>query len=95
MLYAWQGGLDSDREYYFLETVNQKRFVKKYVTHIERSFSWVALKLSCISFKNHGFRTSLASKHMKKEETRDMMKLQQIRDKDLKQLMPDFDWLPC
>jgi putative endopeptidase len=28
-----------------------------------------------LALKNHGFRTSLASKHMKKEQTRDMMKL--------------------
>jgi putative endopeptidase len=37
--------------------------------------------------------TSLAAKHMKKEQTRDMMKLyNKYPIKDLKQLMPDFDW---
>jgi putative endopeptidase len=37
--------------------------------------------------------TTLASKHMKKEETRDMAKLyNKYAIKDLKQLMPDFDW---
>jgi putative endopeptidase len=35
MLYAWQGGLGL-RQRILLETVNQKRFVKKYVTHIDK-----------------------------------------------------------
>jgi len=37
--------------------------------------------------------TALASKHMKKEETRDVVKLyNKYAIKDLHQLMPDFDW---
>jgi hypothetical protein len=39
---------------------------------------------ACYWRKNHGFR-NLISKHMKREETRDMMKpVQQIRDKRFK-----------
>ncbi len=37
--------------------------------------------------------TTLAAKHMKKEQTRDMVKLyNKYAIKNLNQLMPDFDW---
>jgi putative endopeptidase len=80
MLYAWQGGLGlPDREYYFLEDKMLQ------LGGVESS---VALAPKIMALE-----TSLAAKHMKKEQTRDMMKLyNKYPIKDLKQLMPDFDW---
>ena len=95
MLYAWQGGLGlPDREYYFLEDSKSKEIRKKYVTHVENMLQLGGIEnAAALVTKIMALETSLASKHMKKEETRDMMKLyNKYAIKDLKQLMPDFDW---
>jgi putative endopeptidase len=95
MLYAWQGGLGlPDREYYFLEDSKSKEIRKKYVTHIDKMLQLGGVESSvALAPKIMALETSLAAKHMKKEQTRDMMKLyNKYPIKDLKQLMPDFDW---
>ncbi|SEA12423.1 endothelin-converting enzyme Metallo peptidase. MEROPS family M13 [Flavobacterium gillisiae] len=95
MLYGWQGGLGlPDREYYFLEDPKSKEIRKKYMTHIENMLQLGGIENSAaLATKIMTLETSLASKHMKKEQTRDMMKLyNKYAIKDLKQLMPDFDW---
>ena len=95
MLYAWQGGLGlPDREYYFLEDSKSKEIRKKYVTHIDKMLQLGGVENSVVlAPKIMALETSLAAKHMKKEQTRDMMKLyNKYAIKDLKQLMPDFDW---
>ena len=95
MLYAWQGGLGlPDREYYFLEDSKSKEIRKKYVTHVDKMLQLGGIENSAaLATKIMALETSLASKHMKKEETRDMMKLyNKYAIKDLKQLMSDFDW---
>ncbi|MEZ7505750.1 M13 family metallopeptidase [Flavobacterium sp. Arc2] len=95
MLYAWQGGLGlPDREYYFLEDNKSKEIRKKYVTHIDKMLQLGGVESSvALAPKIMALETSLAAKHMKKEQTRDMMKLyNKYPIKDLKQLMPDFDW---
>jgi putative endopeptidase len=95
MLYAWQGGLGlPDREYYFLEDSKSKEIRKKYVTHINKMLQLGGVENSVVlAPKIMALETSLAAKHMKKEQTRDMMKLyNKYPIKDLKQLMPDFDW---
>ena len=95
MLYAWQGALGlPDREYYFLEDSKSKEIRKKYVTHIDKMLQLGGVENSVVlAPKIMALETSLAAKHMKKEQTRDMMKLyNKYAIKDLKQLMPDFDW---
>ena len=95
MLYVWQAGLGPpDREYYFLKDPKSKEIRKKYVTHIENMLQLGGIGNSAaLATKIMALETSLAAKHMKKEETRDMMKLyNKYAIKDLKQLMPDFDW---
>ena len=95
MLYAWQGGLGlPDREYYFLEDSKSKEIRKKYVTHIDKMLQLGGVENSVVlAPKIMALETSLAAKHMKKEQTRDMMKLyNKYAITDLKQLMPDFDW---
>ncbi|MDO1444772.1 M13-type metalloendopeptidase [Rhodocytophaga aerolata] len=97
MLYTWQGGLGlPDREYYFLKDAKSTDIRNKYVAHIENM-----LKLSGIengkekAKKIMALETQLASKHMKKEQTRDMVAIyNKYAVKDLTQLMPDFAWQP-
>lgn len=95
MLYTWQGGLGlPEREYYFLNDAKSKEIRAKYVIHIGNM-----LKLGGIADPTAkatqimALETQLASKHMKKEETRNMAGLyNKYAIKDLNKLMPDFDW---
>ncbi|QHT69862.1 peptidase M13 [Rhodocytophaga rosea] len=95
MLHTWQDGLGlPDREYYFLNDAKSKDIRSKYVTHIENM-----LKLAGVSDsktkarKVMALETEMASKHMKKEQTRDIVALyNKYAAKDLKNLMPHFDW---
>lgn len=95
MLYTWQGGLGlPDRDFYFLTDAKSKEIREKYVQHIENM-----LKLAGIpDAKNKAtqimaLETLLASKQMKKEETRNMAGLyNKYAVKNLNTLLPDFDW---
>lgn len=95
MLFTWQGGIGlPDREYYFLEDAKSKEIRAKYVAHIEKMLTLGGLSNAAeLTPKIMALETNLASKHMKKEETRDVVKLyNNYAINDLKQLMPDFDW---
>jgi putative endopeptidase len=95
MLYTWQSGLGlPDREYYFLEDSKSKEIRRKYVAHIEKTLQLGGVENSvALAPKIMALETSLAAKQMKKEQTRDMVKLyNKYAIKDLNQLMPDFDW---
>ena len=95
MLYTWQSGLGlPDREYYILEDDKSKEIRKKYLSHIEKMLLLGGVKNSSeLAPKIMTLETTLADKHMKKEETRDMVKLyNKYAIKDLNTLMPDFDW---
>ena len=95
MLYTWQSGLGlPEREYYFLEDAKSKEIRAKYVSHIEKMLQLGGVENgAALAPKIMALETTLASKHMKKEETRDMAKLyNKYAVKDLNQLMPDFDW---
>lgn len=95
MLYTWQSGLGlPEREYYFLEDAKSKEIRAKYVIHIEKMLQLGGVKnATVLAPKIMALETTLASKQMKKEETRDMVKLYNKYDiKDLNKLMPDFDW---
>jgi putative endopeptidase len=95
MLQTWQGGIGlPDREYYFLEDSKSKEIRNKYAAHIEKMLQLGGLTNSAaLAPKIMALETTLASNHMKKEETRDIVKLyNKYEINNLKQLMPDFDW---
>ncbi|WP_316817769.1 M13 family metallopeptidase [Pedobacter nyackensis] len=95
MLYTWQGGLGlPDRDFYSLTDAKSKEIRTKYVQHIENMF-----KLAGIAdgkpraAQIMALETLLASKQMKKEETRNMAGLyNKYAVKNLNTLLPDFDW---
>ena len=94
-LMTWQSGLGlPEREYYLSTDTKMADIRKKYVAHIESM-----LKLTGIenATKNAttimALETAMANYQMKKEDTRDVMKLyNKYATKDLNTLMPDFDW---
>jgi putative endopeptidase len=95
MLYTWQGGLGlPDREYYFLKDAKSATIRSKYVAHIENMLNIAGIqKAKEKASQIMALETSLASKHMKKEQTRDMMALyNKYAKQDLTTLMPAFDW---
>lgn len=95
MLYSWQGGLGlPDREYYFLKDAKSAAIRAKYVAHVEHMLSIAGIPDAATKAAQiMALETSLAAKHMKKEETRDMAGLyNKYAVKSLNTLMPDFDW---
>ena len=95
MLYSWQGGIGlPEREYYFLKDAKSAAIRAKYVTHVEHMLSIAGIPdAKAKATQIMALETSLASKHMKKEETRNMAGLyNKYAVKSLNTLLPDFDW---
>ena len=95
ILITWQGGLGlPEREYYISADAKMADIRKKYVAHIEKMLQLSGIANPAESAaKIMALETSLATQHMKKEDTRDMMKLyNKYATADLKTLMPDFNW---
>jgi putative endopeptidase len=95
MLLTWQSGIGlPEREYYFLQDSKSKDIRQKYVKHIEKMLILGGVpNAAVLTPQIMALETTLASNHMKKELTRDMTKQYNMyQTKDLKQLMPDFDW---
>ncbi|WP_338646511.1 M13-type metalloendopeptidase [Flavobacterium sp. KS-LB2] len=95
MLISWQGGLGlPEREYYSLEDAKSKEIQKKYVIHIEKMLQLGGIaNAPDLSKKIMALESVLAAQHMKKEQTREIVKLyNKYAIKDLNQLMPDFNW---
>lgn len=95
MIYTWQSGLGlPDREYYFLDDTKSKEIRAKYVAHVGKMLQLAAVENSTtLATEIMALETLMASNHMKKEKTRDYAKLyNKYAIKDLKKLMPDFDW---
>ncbi len=95
MLLTWQGGLGlPDREYYFLKDAKSTDVRNKYVAHIENMLRLAGIENSKQKASQiMALETSFASKHMKKEQTRDIVALyNKYGIKDLSTLMPGFDW---
>ena len=94
-LITWQGGLGlPEREYYLATDAKMADIRKKYIAHIESMFKLAGLESTPENAsKIMALETALATHHMKKEDTRDMVKLyNNYAVTDLKTLMPDFDW---
>lgn len=94
-LVTWQGGLGlPEREYYLSNDAKMTDIRQKYVAHIEKMFQLTNMPNPAESAaKIMALETALASQQMKKEDTRDIVKLYNAYAvKDLKTLMPDFNW---
>ncbi len=94
-LYTWQGGLGlPDREYYLKEDEKSQTLRASYQDHVSKM-----LELAKVDNAQNAaasilaLETKMAQKHMKKEDTRDMMKLYNAVPVDsLDDLMPNFAW---
>ncbi|WP_412476937.1 M13 family metallopeptidase [Flavobacterium sp. TBRC 19031] len=94
-LITWQGGLGlPEREYYLATDAKMTEIRQKYVAHIEKMFQLTNMPNPAENAaKIMALETALASQQMKKEDTRDIVKLYNVYAvKDLKTLMPDFNW---
>ncbi|WP_298395472.1 M13-type metalloendopeptidase [Flavobacterium sp.] len=94
-LMTWQGGLGlPEREYYLQNDAKMVAIRKQYVAHIEKMWQLVGLQNGAESAaKVMALETTLATNHMKKEDTRNTAKLyNKYALTNLKSLMPDFDW---
>jgi len=95
-LVTWQGGLGlPEREYYLSNDAKMTDIRQKYVAHIEKMFQLANMPNAAESAaKIMALETALATQQMKKEDTRDIVKLYNVYAvKDLKTLMPDFNWM--
>ncbi|WP_396157708.1 M13 family metallopeptidase [Flavobacterium sp.] len=96
ILITWQGGLGlPEKEYYTSTDAKMADIRKKYVIHVEKMLQLGGIENPAESAaKIMALETSLANQHMKKEDTRDMLKLyNKYATADLKMLMPDFNWI--
>ncbi len=95
MLMTWQSGLGlPEREYYFLKDAKSAEIRAKYLLHVETMLSLSGIpdaKASAAQIM--ALETQMASRHMKKEETRNIAGLyNKYAIKDVNKLTPDFDW---
>ncbi|QBG37175.1 M13 family metallopeptidase [Litorilituus sediminis] len=95
MMYTWQAGLGlPDREYYFTDDEASKELRAKYLKHIETMLALTGSNNAKAEAKIiFDLESKLASHHMKKEKTRDMVALyNKIPTAKLTDIMPDFNW---
>jgi putative endopeptidase len=95
MLMTWQSGLGlPEREYYFLKDAKSAAIRTKYLAHIETMLGLAGIADAKASANLiMALETQMASNHMKKEETRNIVGLyNKYAIKDLPKLTPDFDW---
>ena len=95
ILITWQSGLGlPEKEYYTSSDAKMADIRKKYVAHIEKILQLGGIENPTENAtKIMALETSLANQHMKKEDTRDMLKLyNKYATADLNKLMPDFNW---
>lgn len=94
-LITWQSGLGlGEREYYLSSDAKMAEIRTKYVAHVEKMLQLCGIANPAENAKTiMALETRIATQHMKKEDTRDMMKLyNKYATADLKTLMPDFNW---
>jgi len=92
---TWQGGLGlPEREYYLLQDEKSKEIRGKYVAYLANMLKLANLENADAKANQIlALETTLAKSQMPKEETRNMAGLyNKVETKDLKTLMPDFDW---
>nr|WP_315151489.1 M13 family metallopeptidase [uncultured Flavobacterium sp.] len=92
---TWQGSLGlPDRDYYLSADAKMGEIRTKYIAHVEAMLKLAGLENPAAKAKTiMALETTLATSQMKKEDTRDMIKLYNPYPvTDLKTLMPDFNW---
>ncbi|CAM3328801.1 Peptidase M13 [Flavobacterium longum] len=95
MLATWQSGIGlPEREYYLLTDAKSKEIRDKYVAHIAKMFELCNLPDAAASAqKIMALETAIATRHMKKEDTRNTPALyNKYAIADLGKLMPSFGW---
>lgn len=95
MLMTWQGGLGlPEREYYLLKDEKSVEIRSKYLKHIGTMLDLAGVSdADANAAKIMALETTLATKHMKKEETRNIVGLyNKYAIKDLNKLAATFDW---
>jgi putative endopeptidase len=95
ILITWQGGIGlPEKEYYLSPDAKMADIRKKYVAHVEKMLQLGGIENPAESAaKIMALETTIATQHMRKEDTRDMLKLyNKYATADLKTLMPDFNW---
>jgi putative endopeptidase len=94
-LYNYQGGLGlPDREYYLSKDEKFSAIRTAYVDHVAKMMELAGLKNGAQSAKEiMALETAIATKHIKKEETRDMTKMYNMLPVDsIDNVMTNFDW---
>lgn len=92
---SWQAGIGlPDREYYLNTDVNSETIKTKYKAHIAKVLEMAKIESPTENATMiFDLEYKIASIHMKKEDTRDAAKLyNKYAAKNLKKLMPDFNW---
>lgn len=92
---TWQDGLGlPDRDYYLAKDAKMQDIRTKYFVHLEAMLKLAGIENPAEKAKTiMALETALATKQMKKEDTRNIQKLYNpYTVADLKTLMPDFDW---
>lgn len=95
MVYSFQAGIGlPDREFYFKEDEANVKIREAYVEHVAKMFDLAGLSNGQSNADLiMAMETKLAAQHMKKEETRNMVALyNKVMQKDLPELMPNFNW---
>lgn len=95
MIYAQQGGIGlPDREYYLKDDEASVALRDKYVAHVEKMFDLAGLPDGADAAQTiMALEHRMASEHMRKEDTRDMVALyKKIPVTELNDLMPKFNW---
>lgn len=94
-LYTWQGGLGlPDREYYLKEDEKSVSLRQSYEEHVAKMLGLAKIEnAEAAAGSIMALETKMAAQHMKKEDTRDMMRLYNAVPVDsLNDLMPKFAW---
>lgn len=95
MLLTWQSGIGlPEREYYLLQDAKSKEIRTKYEAHIAAVLALVGVADAEASAKKIlALETAMASKHMKKEDTRNTSLLYNpYKVSDLTKVMPTFNY---
>ncbi|NND78803.1 MAG: peptidase M13, partial [Maribacter sp.] len=94
-VYTWQAGLGlPDREYYLKDDERSVEIRAKYIEHIETMFGLANLPDGAEAAKSVMYlEAKIATKHMEKEKTRDLVGLYNMFPVDtLSNIMPNFNW---
>lgn len=95
MIYTWQAGLGlPDKDYYFKEGEKSQSIRDKYLIHLEKMHQLAGLDKPKQSAQMiYNLEKSLATSHLEKEKTRDMVALYtKVPLDELTGIMPDFAW---